>query len=279
LRPHMISDAVVKAERATGPCADTSESDVAASVPGGEVLMVCSRPQGGLTTTLTKLRSETDRLVKTVSCLHRTEAHVLGRLSVVSAALLQSALSLRPSVNLLRGLTLSLRRQARPVFTDLVAPSSGEQTTPTEDKKLGDLTYMLPIAVKHRKSLGDVVAFRSLSKSSSSPIVGSPSRSLLRRGGAQRPPAMMLDLGVEDVLAPCMSPAGLSPVPLSKGPLVAKKLQSSKSGSSLEVLSPVSQKAPLWLPSLTDKPLRAAVRPLVRDTRSMRFSSGRCSVF
>jgi len=280
LRPHMISEAVTKVEQATGPCAEPSENDLAAPVPGGEVLVVPSRPRGGLSTTLTRLRSETDRLGENVCCLHHTEAHVLGRLGVVSAALLQSALSLRLPVLSLGRLTLSLRRQAQPVFSDLAGPSSGEQTASTEQTKLGNLTYMLPIEVKHRRPLGDVSAFRSLSKSSSSPVVGSPSRSLLRRSGTHKLSAMMLDLGVEDVSAPCVAPAGLSPsAPLSKGLLVAKKLQSIKSGSSLEALSPVSQKAPLWLPSLTDKPQRAAVRPLVRGTSSMSLSSGRCPVF
>eukprot|EP00930_Biecheleria_cincta_P097160 TRINITY_DN88883_c0_g1_i1.p1 TRINITY_DN88883_c0_g1~~TRINITY_DN88883_c0_g1_i1.p1 ORF type:complete len:354 (+),score=74.86 TRINITY_DN88883_c0_g1_i1:65-1063(+) len=208
--------------------------------------VVAAKPKTGLLTRLRELKAESLSLTQRVGTLQsQTVPRLLHRLGAVSVALLDSAFRLRPFVQTLGQLT----QRHEPVFTDLSALVPDEETTSDDaqrSKQPTSLTYMLPVVPKQR----DRAASSGGCTSPSLPLVGSPSRSLLRRrpesrGALKQPSAMLLDLGVE----PAASGAPLA-LTLVDVHVAGKKLRASSSCGEMLLLPSSPVKATLRLPSL-----------------------------
>jgi hypothetical protein len=253
----VIPDANQDDDEPTGDvgCSQEIVAPINLEVPGRDVLATTKESKNGLAARLSKLRSETSNLLDSLGSLRHVVPKALGWLNTSAVALLQSAVRLQPSVLALKNaseeLPLSKQLRSEICFTDLTAVPSSGQTTSIPVKTNGTSTYMLPVPTKQRR---DAAFEKTISKSSSSPLVGIPSRSLRRRpesrGSLQQPSAMLLDLGVEGEEAQPTSPFGLTPATLSKSFLEAKPLRSSKWSTSSQLSSPHLQASSLKLPSL-----------------------------
>jgi hypothetical protein len=247
LRPHVSRTAVTEQAPEVTEEARTGETQV---VLATSEEVVPAKPKTGLLTKLRKLKADSLSLVQHVGTLQsQTVPRLLHRLGAVSVALLDSAFRLRPFVETLG--QVSQRHES--VFSDLNALVPNEETTVDvahRSKQPKSLTYMLPVVQKQQSRAASSGGCTSLSL----PLVGSPSRSLLRRrpesrGALKQPSAMLLDLGVEQA-APG-APLALTPVDV---PVIGKKLRVGNSRGEMMLLPSSPVKATLRLPSLPSSP-------------------------
>jgi len=247
LRPHVGKTAVTEQAPEVAPEIQTEEAQI---VRATSEEVVPATPKNGLLTKLRKLKADSLSLVQRVGTLQsHTVPRLLHRLGAVSVALLDSAFRLRPFVQTLG----QLSQRHEPVFTDLSALVPDEETpsdTAQQSKQQMSPTYMLPVVSKQRARAASSSGCTSLSL----PLVGSPSRSLLRRrpesrGAAKQPSAMLLDLGVEQA-APVAPPA-VTPVDVR---VAGKKLRAGNSHGEMMLLPSSPVKASLRLPSLPSSP-------------------------
>lgn len=266
------------AAEAEQPAPENAHTTLAV-VEAGHATAANSGTHGNLAAMLGALRSETLRLAEHVGGLHRAVPQEIVRLKAAGAAVLQSAVNLRPFARAMSQLIqrppVALRNE--PAFTDLASSGSNEQTAPASGRLhrfRDDLEHMLPVKPRRRYVHKDTDTPHSVFKCSSSPSLGVSQRRPESRGGARQPSAMLLD--TDATVSSFAAPSGSSP-PRPAGSLVSQKhMRVSKSTSSF--LPAIPSKTPLQLSSLPSmSPAASSWRG--KNARSLGFSSGMGTVF